>query len=593
MRLGSAWRLELGWTLAHTTAFDTLTVHTGGETASVLARAYAAHLNLRADDASTLGIALDETTTPEDVQQLWQVFAREGQALPVWTQAQQAAPALLPASMRRSSAFLTHPVFHQYHSETALMRYLRQLADQDLALDRGMIPLGSCTMKLNAASEMRPITWPAFAHIHPLAPASQRQGTARIVADVEQWLATLTGYRRVSVQPNAGSQGEYAGLLAIRAWHAQQGEPQRTVCLIPASAHGTNPASAQMCGLQVVVVACDAQGNVDLADLQAQCQQHQHTLACIMLTYPSTHGVFESGITALCDVVHAHGGLVYIDGANLNALVGWAAPGAFGGDVSHLNLHKTFCIPHGGGGPGVGPVCLGDKLAHLLPAHPSTGHEGGVGAVSAAPWGNAGVLPITWMYLRMMGAEGLRHATACAILSANYIRHHLQVHYPTLYTDAQGLVAHECILDLRRFKESRGVSAEDVAKRLIDYGFHAPTLSFPVANTLMVEPTESEPLAEIERFIAAMVAIREEIRCIETGQWPADDHPLKHAPHTVATVLQEHWPHTYPRSVAAARPASDKTYWSPVGRIDNVQGDRHLVCSCPPTATYLSSAPPL
>ena len=461
-----------------------------------------------------------------------------------------------------------------------------------------MIPLGSCTMKLNATSEMIPITWPEFAHIHPFAPAEQRAGYDLLRRELESWLCEATGYAGVSLQPNAGSQGEYAGLLAIRAWHAARGEAGRTVCLIPESAHGTNPASAQMVGMQVVVTKCDADGNVDLADLEAKCQQHRERLAAVMITYPSTYGVFESRVKELCAIVHRHGGRVYVDGANMNALVGVAAPGEFGGDVSHLNLHKTFCIPHGGGGPGVGPVCVVADLVPYLPGHAASGQPGrGVGAVSAAPLGNAAVLPISWMYMRMMGAEGLQRATETAILSANYIAARLSDHYELHYSGnvpgiKGGGVAHECILDLRPLKDAtggaQGVSAEDVAKRLIDYGFHAPTLSFPVPGTLMVEPTESESLAELDRFCEAMIAIRDEIAQVEQGVWPRDDNPLKHAPHTAEALLAAEWTHPYPRE-EAAYPLSTlrgSKYWSPVGRVDNVWGDRNLSCSCPPLSAY-------
>jgi len=467
-----------------------------------------------------------------------------------------------------------------------MLRYIRALSDKDLALDRSMIPLGSCTMKLNATSEMIPITWPEFAHAHPFAPADQLAGYAELDALLRDWLCQATGYAGVSLQPNAGSQGEYAGLLAIKAYHAAQGHAHRTVCLIPSSAHGTNPASAQMVGMQVVVTKCDENGNVDMADLQAQCEKHSQNLACVMITYPSTHGVFETQVKELCQIVHQHGGRVYVDGANMNALVGVAAPGEFGGDVSHLNLHKTFCIPHGGGGPGVGPVCVVQDLVPYLPGHATAGNAGKTGAVSAAPLGNAAVLPISWMYIRMMGAEGLTAATEVSILSANYISARLKDHYPTLYASANGHVAHECILDLRQLKETSGVMAEDVAKRLIDYGFHAPTLSFPVANTLMVEPTESEDLAEIERFIAAMIAIREEIRQVENGTWPQDDNPLKNAPHTAEALLAQDWSHPYPREAAAYPVASlhGAKYWAPVGRVDNVYGDRNLFCSCVPVS---------
>ncbi|MCC2675548.1 MAG: gcvP, partial [Ramlibacter sp.] len=495
----------------------------------------------------------------------------------------------IPQELRRTSDFLTHPVFNTHHSETGMLRYIRSLSDKDLALDRSMIPLGSCTMKLNATSEMIPITWPEFAHVHPFAPRDQLQGYAELDEQLCAWLCEATGYAGISLQPNAGSQGEYAGLLAIKAWHESRGEGHRKVCLIPSSAHGTNPASAQMAGMQVVVTACDDNGNVDLADLQAKCEQHSANLACIMITYPSTHGVFEMQVKELCEMVHKHGGRVYVDGANMNALVGVAAPGEFGGDVSHLNLHKTFCIPHGGGGPGVGPVCVVEDLVPFLPGHKSGGlpaHP--VGAVSAAPLGNAAVLPISWMYCRMMGAEGLTQATEVAILSANYISARLRDHYPTLYASENGHVAHECILDLRPLKDASGVTAEDVAKRLIDYGFHAPTLSFPVPGTLMVEPTESETLEEIDRFIEAMIAIREEIRRVERGEWPQDDNPLKHAPHTAAALMTGEWTHGYPRDVGAAvlDERRHAKYWPPVGRVDNVYGDRNLFCSCVPMSAY-------
>ena len=571
---------QLGFTHGHhDSAFDTLSLKTDDATDSIAARAVQMGANLRKAWDAYLCVSLDETSTRADVELLWRIFAGEGKALPDFAALEGSAPELIPPALRRTSAYLTHPVFNTHHSETAMLRYIRQLSDKDLALDRSMIPLGSCTMKLNATSEMIPITWPEFAHIHPFAPADQRQGYAELDRQLRRWLSSITGYADVSLQPNAGSQGEYAGLLAIRAYHAAQGQGQRDICLIPASAHGTNPASAMMVGMQVVVTKCDDNGNVDLADLQAQCEKHSARLACVMITYPSTHGVFETQVRRLCEIVHQHGGRVYLDGANLNAMVGLAAPGEFGGDVSHLNLHKTFCIPHGGGGPGVGPVCVVQDLVPYLPG------AGTVGAVSAAPLGNAAVLPISWMYIRMMGAQGLTHATETAILSANYISRRLAGHYPTLYASDNGHVAHECILDLRGFKDSSGVMAEDVAKRLADYGFHAPTLSFPVANTLMVEPTESENLAELDRFIDAMIAIREEIRHVETGTWPREDNPLKNAPHTAASLLRGDWSHPYPREVGAAlaqqAPGSVK-YWPPVGRVDNVYGDRNLFCSCIP-----------
>jgi len=583
----------MGYTLAHSTAFDTVTVQTGNATNLIAGRAVTAGANLRFVSETSLGISLDETTTREDIALLWSFFAQDGQALPT-VEALENTEVLIPAALRRCSAFLTHPVFNTHHSETGMLRYIRRLSDLDLALDRSMIPLGSCTMKLNATSEMIPITWPEFAHIHPFAPAAQRQGYAELDAQLRAWLCQATGYAGISLQPNAGSQGEYAGLLAIRAWHQAQGQGQRNICLIPSSAHGTNPASAQMAGLQVVVTACDAQGNVDLADLKAKCEQYSAQLACVMITYPSTHGVFETSVKELCALVHQHGGRVYVDGANMNALVGVAAPGEFGGDVSHLNLHKTFCIPHGGGGPGVGPVCVVQDLLPYLPGH-ATGDVAsqGVGAVSAAPMGNAAVLPISWMYVRMMGADGLTAATEAAILSANYISARLKDFYPTLYASENGHVAHECILDLRPLKESSGVSAEDVAKRLMDYGFHAPTLSFPVPGTLMVEPTESETLDELDRFIDAMIAIRREIARVERGEWPQDDNPLKNAPHTAASLLKAEWPHGYPRELAAfPRGEEQQTkYWPPVGRIDNVWGDRNLFCSCVPVNELAQETP--
>jgi len=590
----------LGRTVRNDTAFDTLTVDTGASTAAIAARAVDAGMNLRRFPEwgdTMLGIALDETTTQDDVVALWRVFASDGRALPDFAALARGAAPMIPQALRRTTPFLTHPVFQRHHSETSMLRYLRRLADKDLALDRSMIPLGSCTMKLNATSEMAPITWPEFANIHPFAPADQRAGYATLARQLEQWLCEATGYAGVSLQPNAGSQGEYAGLLAIRAWHASRGESARTICLIPESAHGTNPASAQMAGLQVVVTRCDADGNVDLADLEAKCKHHAERLACVMITYPSTYGVFERRVRELCEIVHRYGGRVYVDGANMNALVGVAAPGEFGGDVSHLNLHKTFCIPHGGGGPGVGPVCVVADLVPYLPGHASGGVEGAVGAVSAAPLGNAGVLPISWMYVRMMGEAGLRAATETAILNANYVAARLADHYEVHYSGnvagvRGGGVAHECILDLRPLKDStggaNGITAEDVAKRLIDYGFHAPTLSFPVPGTLMVEPTESESLAELDRFCDAMVAIRGEIAKVERGEWPRDDNPLKGAPHTAASLLVSDWQHAYTREDAAYPKATlrhDK-YWSPVGRVDNVWGDRNLSCSCPPVSSY-------
>jgi glycine dehydrogenase len=593
---------QLGCRLAHDTAFDTLEVVTGERTERLLQAARDAGYNLRRASAQSLGISLDETTTRHDLAALWGVFA-DGKAVPSLAQFERGVAPLFPAALARRSAFLTHPVFNTHHSETEMLRYIRSLSDKDLALDRSMIPLGSCTMKLNATSEMIPITWPEFAHIHPYAPSEQRAGYDELDQQLRAWLCQATGYAGISLQPNAGSQGEYAGLLIIKAWHASRGESHRDVCLIPESAHGTNPASAQMAGLKVVVTKCDEEGNVDLADLKAKCEQHARELACVMITYPSTYGLFDTHVKELCEVVHAYGGRVYVDGANMNALVGVAAPGQFGGDVSHLNLHKTFCIPHGGGGPGVGPVCVVEDLVPFLPADPSVVQRsreprqpGPIGAVSAAPLGNAAVLPISWMYIRMMGADGLKAATENAILSANYVAARLADHYDIHYSGnlaevKGGGVAHECILDLRPLKDSSGIAAEDVAKRLIDYGFHAPTLSFPVAGTLMVEPTESEPLKELDRYCDAMVAIRDEIRKVELGSWPREDNPLKAAPHTAQALMKADWPHAYSREEAAypVKSLRQQKYWSPVGRVDNVYGDRNLFCSCVPLSAYEGS----
>ena len=589
---------ELGVVIRSESAFDAILIDSGPETAAIAARAVAAGMNLRRfpewGDAF-IGINLDETTTRDDIRALWALFAKPGQALPDMAAFEKGIEPMIPETLRRTSTFLTHPVFNTHHSETQMLRYIRSLSDKDLALDRSMIPLGSCTMKLNATSEMIPITWPEFAQVHPFAPREQLSGYWALNDQLCAWLSQATGYAGVSLQPNAGSQGEYAGLLVIKAWHESRGESQRHICLIPESAHGTNPASAQMAGMTVVVTRCDAQGNVDMDDLKAKCEQHSDKLAAVMITYPSTHGVFEVRVKELCALVHQHGGRVYVDGANMNALVGVAAPGEFGGDVSHLNLHKTFCIPHGGGGPGVGPVAVVADLVPFLPAHRTAGIGGelSVGAVSAAPLGNAAVLPISWMYCRMMGADGLRDATEVAILSANYIAARLCEHYPVLYSSGDanlkgGGVAHECILDIRPLAKRSGIGAEDVAKRLIDYGFHAPTLSFPVAGTLMIEPTESEPLAELDRFCDAMIAIRHEIALVESGSWPQDDNPLKNAPHTAEALLKADWSHAYTREEAAYPvPALRRQkYWSPVGRVDNVYGDRNLFCSCVPLGAY-------
>ena len=580
---------EMGYDITSQGAFDSVTVKTGDATNSIAERARQSNANLRFRLKNHLGVSLDETTSRSDIELLWSFFAKPGQTVPVVSRFEQGMATLIPAELRRTSEFLTHPVFKTHHSETSMLRYIRRLSDKDLALDRSMIPLGSCTMKLNATSEMIPVTWPEFANIHPFAPPDQLQGYAELDRQLRDWLCQATGYAGISLQPNAGSQGEYAGLLVIKAYFEANGQSQRNICLIPSSAHGTNPASAQMAGMTVVVTACDAQGNIDMADLKAKCEKHSEHLACVMITYPSTHGVFEVHVKELCQLVHSHGGRVYVDGANMNALVGTAAPGEFGGDVSHLNLHKTFCIPHGGGGPGVGPVCVVADLVPFLPGHATAGLPvNGVGAISAAPLGNAAVLPISWMYCRMMGPEGLKQATEVAILSANYISARLKHHYPTLYASENSYVAHECILDLRPLKETSGVTAEDVAKRLMDYGFHAPTLSFPVPGTLMVEPTESESLAELDRFIDAMIAIRGEICQIESGHWPQDNNPLKHAPHTAASLLAADWDRPYSRETGAFPLASLKAvkYWPPVGRVDNVYGDRNLSCSCIPVADY-------
>ena len=579
----------LGYEIKNKGAFDSVTIKTGDATHLIAERARHSGANLRFRLNNHLGVSLDETTSRTDIELLWSFFAKPGQPVPVVSAFEHGIESLIPADLRRTSKFMTHPVFNTHHSETGMLRYIRKLSDKDLALDRSMIPLGSCTMKLNATSEMIPITWPEFANIHPFAPPGQLQGYAELDKQLRDWLCQATGYAGISLQPNAGSQGEYAGLLVIKAFLEAHGQGHRNICLIPSSAHGTNPASAQMAGMSVVVTACDAQGNVDMADLKAKCEQHSDKLACVMITYPSTHGVFETQVKQLCQLVHSHGGRVYVDGANMNALVGVAAPGEFGGDVSHLNLHKTFCIPHGGGGPGVGPVCVVADLVPYLPGHVTAGiHVNGVGAISAAPLGNAAVLPISWMYCRMMGPKGLKQASEVAILSANYISARLKDHYPTLYASANGHVAHECILDLRPLKETSGVSAEDVAKRLMDYGFHAPTLSFPVPGTLMVEPTESETLAELDRFINAMIAIRDEIRQVENGHWPQDNNPLKHAPHTAASLMGAEWARPYSRETGGFPLATLKQmkYWPPVGRVDNVYGDRNLSCSCVPVSDY-------
>ncbi|MEU6119348.1 aminomethyl-transferring glycine dehydrogenase [Streptomyces sp. NPDC047117] len=575
-----------GVEVVHGTYFDTLTARVPGRAAEIVAAAREAGVNLRQVDADLVGIACDETTGRAQLTAVLGAFGVQGDI----EQLDAAAADALPESLLRADDYLGHPVFHQYRSETAMLRYLRTLADRDYALDRGMIPLGSCTMKLNATTEMEPVTWPQFGQLHPFAPVGQAQGYLTLIQELEERLAVVTGYDKVSLQPNAGSQGELAGLLAVRAYHRANGDEQRTVCLIPSSAHGTNAASAVMAGMKVVVVKTGDDGEVDTDDLHAKIEQYRDELAVLMVTYPSTHGVFEEHITQICAAVHDAGGQVYVDGANLNALVGVAEPGKFGGDVSHLNLHKTFCIPHGGGGPGVGPVGVRAHLAPYLPNHPlqpTAGPETGVGPISAAPWGSAGILPISWAYVRLMGGEGLKRATQVAVLSANYIAKRLEPHYPVLYTGPGGLVAHECIIDVRPLTKATGVSIDDVAKRLIDYGFHAPTMSFPVAGTFMIEPTESEDLTELDRFCDAMIAIRAEIEKVGTGEWDKDDNPLRNAPHTAA-VLTGEWQHAYTREEAVHPAGVDATakYWPPVRRIDGAFGDRNLVCSCPPLEDY-------
>ena len=564
--------------------FDTLTLKTGEDTQAIHEAAREQGINLRVIDDESLGISLDECTSREDVQALWSLFSDEAVD---FAEAEAEASAGIDEALLRDDEILDHEVFNTYHSETELLRYMRKLADMDIALDRAMIPLGSCTMKLNATSEMLPVTWPEFAGIHPFAPAEQTAGYQQMISELEDMLCKITGYAAVSLQPNAGSQGEYAGLLAIRAWHRSRGDNQRNICLIPSSAHGTNPASAQLCGMKVVVVKCDDMGNVDLQDLRDKAEQHSEELAAIMVTYPSTHGVFEEGIRELCKIVHDHGGQVYMDGANLNAMVGLCQPGKFGSDVSHLNLHKTFCIPHGGGGPGVGPVAVAEHLAPFLPGHAMLSKEE-VGAVASAAWGSAGILPISWMYIKMMGGRGLRLASEVAMLNANYIAERLKHSFPVLYSGENGRVAHECIIDIRPLQEEAGISVDDIAKRLIDYGFHAPTMSFPVPGTLMIEPTESESLQELDRFCDAMQQIRAEIAQIAQGDFPADDNPLHNAPHTADMVSADEWTHPYSRELAAYPLDSlrDNKYWTPVGRVDNVFGDRNLVCACPPMSEY-------
>jgi glycine dehydrogenase len=578
----------LGYGVAAPHFFDTVAVQTGDKRDQLLAAAREREMNLaQFGEWPAVGVSFDETHSVADVEALLSIFATvAGKTAPAFADIK--AESTIPAHLVRHSQYLTHPVFNSHRTETEMLRYLRGLADKDLALDRAMIPLGSCTMKLNATAEMIPVTWAGFNGIHPFAPRDQAQGYAELISGLEKMLCEITGYDAVSLQPNSGAQGEYAGLLAIRAYHRARGEGHRDVCLIPSSAHGTNPASAQMVGMEVVVTGCDERGNVDVADLRAKAEQYKGRLAALMVTYPSTHGVFEDAITEICDIIHAYGGQVYMDGANLNALVGVAQPGKFGSDVSHLNLHKTFCIPHGGGGPGVGPVAV---RAHLAPYLPATNLDGKseVGPVSAAPYGSASILPISWAYIAMMGASGLKRATQVAILNANYIAKRLGEHFPVLYSGNHGLVAHECILDIRPIKDATGISNEDIAKRLIDYGFHAPTMSFPVAGTLMIEPTESESKYELDRFIDAMIAIRNEIRLVEQGKLDREDNPLRNAPHTAQMCISDAWTHGYSREQAAYPVATLKQqkYWVPVARVDNVYGDRNLVCACPPLESYM------
>ena len=583
---------KLGFIPESDAFFDTLTVEVGTRREPIVARAQGANINLGIAER-TLRIALDETTTPEIVEEVWRAFGGKLSYAEIDASTREA----LPPELKRTGKFLTHPVFHAHRSETEMLRYMRKLSDRDLALDRAMIPLGSCTMKLNATTEMVPLTWPEFGALHPFAPRDQAQGYHVLFERLEKWLCDITGYDAISLQPNSGAQGEYAGLLAIRAYHIARGEGHRRICLIPSSAHGTNPASAHMAGMDVVVVGCDARGNVDIADLRAKADAHAGDLAAIMITYPSTHGVFEEEIREICDIVHGHGGQVYLDGANMNAQVGLSRPGDYGADVSHLNLHKTFCIPHGGGGPGMGPIGVKAHLAPYLPGHPAMSGTADtaphmVGPVSAAPFSSASILTISYIYILMMGGQGLARATEVAILNANYIAARLDAYFPVLYRNHNGRVAHECIVDPRGLKTSSGVTVDDIAKRLIDYGFHAPTMSFPVPGTLMIEPTESESKAELDRFCDAMIAIRHEIAEIEQGRFKVEDSPLRHAPHTVHDIADDDWKRLYSRREGCFPAGTSRTdkYWCPVGRVDNVYGDRHLVCSCPPVEDYAQAA---
>jgi len=561
--------------------FDTLVVETKNHTKAIHERSVKNNINLRIINDELIGISLDEASSIEDIKVIFEVFVDKQIELDLNYESS------IPKNLRRISSFLDHDVFRRYKTETELLRYIRKLSDKDIALDRAMIPLGSCTMKLNATSEMIPVSWPEFSNIHPFAPKDQLKGYSELIDDMEKMLADLTGYSKISLQPNAGSQGEYAGLLAIDAFHKKNLEPNRNICLIPKSAHGTNPASAQMVGLEVVPVECDEEGNIDIEDLKQKAELHANNLSSLMITYPSTHGVFETNVSEVCDVIHSKGGFVYIDGANFNAMVGICYPGSFGGDVSHLNLHKTFCIPHGGGGPGIGPIGVVEKLSEFVPSHHDQDNPS-VGPVSGTDWGSASILPISWMYMKMMGSEGLTKATQLAILNTNYIANRLKDHYDILYKGKNNLVAHECIIDVRPLKETASIEVEDIAKRLIDYGFHAPTMSWPVAGTLMIEPTESESLREIDRFCDAMISIRNEIRDIENGKISSEDNLLKNSPHAAKSLLQEDWSHPYTRSQAAlpVEGLSKNKYWPPVGRVDNVYGDRNLVCSCPSMEDY-------
>jgi glycine dehydrogenase len=584
---------RLGFTPTNKSWFDTLTFDVADQQSDIVERAVAAGINLRIIDQNRVSVSLDETTTSEEIETLWAVFSCVGIDFSVHDiDAELGIHSGIPSSLLRSSEFLTHEVFNSHHSETEMLRYMKRLEGKDIALNHSMIALGSCTMKLNATAEMIPVTWPEFASLHPFAPQDQAKGYLTLFNQLEKMLVEATGYDAISLQPNAGSQGEYAGLLVIKKYHESRGDFARDLCLIPSSAHGTNPASAALAGMRVAIVECDKNGNVDVEDLKRKAQQHRDELAAIMITYPSTHGVFEETITDICDIIHQYGGQVYLDGANLNAMVGIAAPGKFGADVSHLNLHKTFCIPHGGGGPGMGPIGVGKHLAQFLPnnpVQPIAGLDINNDTVSSATWGSAAILPISWMYIAMMGEQGLKKATQVAILNANYIAKHLGEHFPVLYTGRNGRVAHECILDMRPLKESSGISEEDVAKRLNDFGFHAPTMSFPVPGTLMVEPTESEPKEELDRFIEAMITIRKEIAQVEAGELDEIDNPLKNAPHTSMEATGSEWNHKYTREQAVFPVGTDNKYWPPVARIDNVYGDRNLVCSCPSIDSWRES----